>query len=139
MVTHFLDLFFGMLQVRAQRISQSVGEINQPDKYVEVENLLFREMRLQGGDVGIAHAVDFARELFRELQCCLLFWTEAAVIAVLQRLPILLCQPDSLRRSEMMLQSIAAGVDHGDAYVHHLVQAAVQRSPNASIESQESL
>ena len=58
-------------------------------------------------------------------------------IAVLQRLPISLGQPHSLRRSQMMLQAIVALVDGRDANVNHLVDAAIERTAHGSIKSEK--
>ena len=55
-----LDLLFGKLQLRAQRIGEAVGQVDQADQQIEVDNLLVGELRLQAVDVGVADGVRIA-------------------------------------------------------------------------------
>ena len=92
-----------MLQVRPHGIGQAIGQVHQSDQHVEIEYLFFREVRPKSIDIPVVDVMHVAGEFVGKLQRRLLLGTEAAKVPLLERLPVLLDEPDSLRRSEMML------------------------------------
>jgi hypothetical protein len=119
-----LDLLLGKLQIGPQRIRQPVSEIHQTHQNIQIQNLLIGKVGPQGIDIRVVNVLKFARQFLRKLQGCLFVGFETAIVAVLQRLPVILGQPYSLRRSDVMLQSIMTAIDHRDANVDQFVQFA---------------
>ena len=71
--------------------------------------------------IDLADGARVAREFIGNLQCSPLAFAEAAVIAALERFPVGLAQADSLRRSDVVLQSRVAMMHGSDADVHQFV------------------
>ena len=94
-------------------------------------------MPLQQLDVRGIHQPRGLRQLLSKLQCIALGICKTREVATLERLPIFRGYTNSLRRSEMMLQSIVALVEHRHAYVDELVQFAIQAAACRRVESQE--
>ncbi len=129
------DLFPWHLEFESQWIGQTVGQVGHANEQVEVNNLRIAESLLpQRGDIGVAYAGRSARQLLGEGQRGLFFGAERSGDGILQVLPVVGGQAGSLRRSEVVLQSILAPVQQGDAYIDHLVEPALQRAAHARIK-----
>jgi len=129
----------GEFQVHSQRVSEAVCQIHQPDQKIEFNNLAIVEMRFEGSDVAVINIVRSAREFFGKGQCGFFFFGKRRRRWIFECLPIVGCKAGSLRRSEVVLQSIVALVDHGNADVDQLVQPALHVAANAGIEDEKIL
>src|SRR5207237_1753602 len=69
---------------------------------------------------------------------CLFFDGKSRYGSAVQSLPVVGAQAYSLRRSEMMLQSIVTLVNRRDPDVDHLVELAIQRSSHAGVKRHKS-
>src|SRR5215472_16026187 len=104
---------------------------------MNIYDLFVGEVLLERGYVRIHHIFRCSREFLCILQRCLMLLPKARVGALAERSPIVPCKSGSLRRSEMMLQSIVASIQPRHAYINLLVQLALERSAHTRIERQE--
>ncbi|HTD23627.1 MAG TPA: lysozyme inhibitor LprI family protein [Terriglobales bacterium] len=126
-------------QIHSQRIGEAVGQIHQAHQKIEFNNLAIVEVRFEDGDVAVIDIVRRARKFFGKDQCGFFFFGKRRRRWIFEGFPIVGCKAGSLRRSEVVLQSIVALVDHGNADVDQLVQPALHVAANAGIEGEKVL
>ncbi len=129
----------GKLQIASQWVGKAIGQIHQADQHIQINNFAVVEVLFERGDVAVINMVRRAREFFGEGQRGFFFLRKGSRRWIFECLPIVRCKAGSLRRSEMVLQSIVALVDHGDAEVDQLVQPALHVAADAGIEGQKVL
>src|SRR5215469_18660785 len=104
---------------------------------MNIHDLVVGEVLLQRGYVRIHHIFRSSREFLCILQRCLMLLPKTRVSTLTERSPIVPSEPGSLRRSEVMLQSVVASIQPRHAYIDLFTQLAFERSAHARIERQE--
>src|SRR5579864_1146014 len=96
-------------------------------------------MFLQSLDIGVSDGLGRARELLSKRECRFFLVAEPRSGWVLQVFPIFGSQAGSLRRSDVVLHSIIAAVNHRSADVNEFVKALVEPTAHGRIETDEAL
>lgn len=114
------------LDLQPQPVRHPVGEVHQRHFRRQVHDLGFGEILLQRVGFGCGGTRRATRYLLRIAEGGFFLVAEIRLFGILERLPVVSRQPGSLRRSEVVLESILAVVDERDPDVNHLVQPPSQ-------------